>query len=140
EVTVATGDCINYTLNYTLVEPPPCLPDAYEPNDTRDTATFVLPPQDLTVESTNAEDYLDFEVAAGATVTVTVLFTHAEGDIDLYVYPDVGSPVGVSTSSSDNESVTLTNNDAVPATYTARVWLRNPGTSLPCMTYRLEVL
>ena len=139
EVSVASGDCVTYTLNYEIVEPPPCLPDAYEPNDARTTPSFVLPPLDLTLESTNTEDWLSFEVAAGATVQVQALFAHADGDIDLVVYPETGGTIGSSSTVDDNEVVTVTNNEGTPVTYTAKVKLMNPASSEPCVRYTFAV-
>jgi len=89
-----------------------CLPDAYEPNDfisVPEDAPQVWPPgvDDLTICPFD-QDWFRVEVPGGSTLTVSILFSHDEGDLDLRLYDAAYSltvPVASSTSSTDDETI-----------------------------------
>lgn len=89
-----------------------CLPDLYEPNDfflTLDDVPVVAAPgaDGLTICPFD-QDWLQVEAPAGATLTVAILFSHDEGDLDLRLYdPSLSTttPVASSTSGDDDEVI-----------------------------------
>lgn len=113
----------------TVGSPSPCtMPDALEPNIDCSTAT---PLGDGTYSGLAADwtdnDYYALTLAAGATLNADILFTDADGDLDLYLWdPSVacdtnvaGAGTGsgalaVGFSASDDESITYTNTSAEP--------------------------
>ncbi len=89
------------------VAPPPAPAD---PGDTVATSLLVNVPftGDFAIEDGADRDLFRFN-HTGA-VTVQIDFSHAAGDLDLYVYNASGQRVGSSTSVSDNETVSITAN------------------------------
>ena len=90
--------------------------DQFEDNDSDETpaaaplgtdggaATLRLCPGD--------EDWFSVSLTAGQTVTIDVLFSHAEGDLDVYLWapgaePHTDMPAGASDGTADNERVTF---------------------------------
>lgn len=89
-------------------------PDQFENNDTFATARPIAPGfyEDLLICMTSPvdQDYYSIFVPAGATLTTNLFFTHADGNIDMRVYrATVTQEVGFSRSTTDDESVTVTN-------------------------------
>lgn len=92
-----------------------CTDDAYEDND------FMTDPgiQDLPAgtypglmmcgdgASWSDEDFYRLALSNPEEVTVSLLFSHSDGDIDLDLIDDTGALIGSSDSVTDNESVTL---------------------------------
>ena len=84
--------------------------DAYEENDWCGAAKFLTPGTYTDLQMCDGEnDWFGVNVVAGDTFTVTILFSHAQGDLDLALY-DVGcgSSLTSSYSRTDNEQVTHT--------------------------------
>lgn len=109
--------CGNYELDVSLV-PDPCLTtpdDGFEEND--DCASAVPAGSggtNLFVSDTDS-DFYDVVVPAFSTGYMTILFTHADGDLDLYLYDACGgTQLDVGFSASDNEEVSYVNNTASP--------------------------
>jgi hypothetical protein len=146
EVALTSGECQTYALSVDIYAPPPCAEDVYEPNDTQAQAQPTSPPApiDMALTSVSPVDFLGVFVPAGATRTVNVYFSHAEGDIDLQVRrpavpPNLQGSVIVPTGSSsdDDETVTFTNTTADGGIYGIEVTLEDP---VVCTTYTLEIL
>ncbi|MCP5021276.1 MAG: hypothetical protein GY930_05830 [bacterium] len=113
--------CAQYDLNV-QVTADPCVgmaDDMYEDNDTCYTAT---PMGNGTLAGLHVnrwdKDFIELCVPAQSTVTIDTLFTHAQGDVDIYLMPDWAFPCGIGnagylyamgTSVDDNESITWTN-------------------------------
>ena len=137
-VTAASGTCVPYTLNSTVVNPPPCVDDAYEPNDDQLTALSVTTPAELALVHDSEVDWLRVSLFPGQTKDINVLFTHADQDIDVRVREDGGTWVGSGISSTDNETVTITNDGAQQQDYLVKVY---SDYSVPdCVRYTLEVV
>lgn len=81
--------------------------DAFEPNDSFSNAAFVSLPfgwQELVISSAIDEDFFVFETN-GATHAISIDFSHAQGDLDLYVYDASGNEVARSVSVTDGEEI-----------------------------------
>lgn len=86
-----------------------CTDDAFEPNDLISQARTVAPTnggayQNLTVCPGNSDWYRTW-VDQGETVTASIAFAHAVGDLSLYLFDDRGNYYGGSTSATDGETV-----------------------------------
>ena len=81
-------------------------------------------------------DWWAVTVPPGGTLTVDVLFSQAEGDIDILLFDAPGSWVAESVSSTDNESVTAI--ASVSTTFLIEFFLvADPGD--PGLSYSLNV-
>ncbi len=89
-------------------------PDSYESNNSRGTATSLVGQtsgtlSNLTIHNSSDVDY--FKINLGATGTlldyVRVNFTHSAGDLDMRLYNSSGTVVRSSTSSTDDERISL---------------------------------
>ncbi|MFT6107432.1 MAG: hypothetical protein ACJA2W_000338 [Planctomycetota bacterium] len=80
----------------------------------------------LTVSQSDA-DFYSITVPGGATLTASALFAHATADVDIYLYDplvscgDISNYLARGFSATDDETVTWTNTDFFPATYTLEV-------------------
>ncbi len=97
DIEVGPGDCANM-----------CQDDVLEPNDVADDFTAVEVPFDrgnLQLCRRN-DDYFGFEARAGEIISVSLAFTHADGDIDLRLYRgDLDNMIGQSRSYRDAELI-----------------------------------
>ena len=83
-----------------------CVEDALE-DDTQATATLLSPPStDPTQSCLGDDDWFEVSLAAGETVDLDVLFTHAEGNIDVFLFDSTGAQVNDGQSTSDDELIT----------------------------------
>lgn len=94
---------------------PGCADDAFENNDTRQTATPVTLPYDQPTLSScpNDDDWYSFPLAQGAQVQVDALFFHSigstyMGNIDISLYNPSGGFLAASATQTDNEKITYT--------------------------------
>ncbi|MEK6703976.1 MAG: PPC domain-containing protein [Planctomycetota bacterium] len=79
----------------------------------------------LTVKSTN-EDWYKVTVPAGGTVTPSLSFTHAWGDVDVTMFDACGGAlVASSTGTGNSESFTYTNTTGFARDYYIHVYLYN---------------
>lgn len=99
-------------------------PDRLESNDEQNSATIIHQSQlitGLTIHSnpdgSDNEDF--FEFTANGSGSVSVFFSHAQGDIDLEIFDADGNSVAISQSESDDEDVLL---DGLMGTFFARVY------------------
>lgn len=130
QVTLAPGGtCNDYTLQATVIPPPPCFSgnDAAEPNDSCSTAPLLADglTSGLSLSPID-EDWFALDLVPGDEYLIDALFTHAEGDIDLELYGsgagDCSYLIDSSTSGSDNEQVLVRNVSNVPVRVTLRVF------------------
>ena len=99
--------------------------DAFEPNDACLSAAFLSTSNNagLVVKSVD-EDWYQFTLNNGGSMSCDLTFTHAFGDIDLTLQQGCGGPVVAnSESGNNNESISFTNNTGSAQTYFMRVWL-----------------
>ena len=87
----------------------PCVPDAFEPNETLEDAAPVeiatFSPLSICADDT---DWYSIEVCAGGVLTIDVLFSHAAGDIDVEL-SDLGGLIDASDTATDDEQIIFAN-------------------------------
>ncbi|MEZ6006028.1 MAG: hypothetical protein R3F33_17835 [Planctomycetota bacterium] len=148
----STDPCSPYEFTLSMV-PDPCAgvaDDAFEDNDDCATATMVADGTyaGLMLFPTD-NDYFTFCVPNGATVTVDILFTDANADLDLFLreassaycgtgYNGLNELLAYGYSVSDNENATWTNTLGYDATLVAEVDWYAAGTQ-QCNTYDLVI-
>lgn len=126
-----------YTMNI-AANVAPCPQDSFEDNDQDFGAPFVFPGSHANLNvCVGDEDYYDVILSAGERVDVDVLFSHAEGDIDVQLLGFLGIPLDSSTSSNDNESVSYTANNT--GFFTIRVALFSDTGTMPGNPYTMNV-
>ena len=96
-------------------------------------------------------DYYTFMVEDGATLQVDLSFTHADGDMDIFLYPDgrcepfangdVGcaETIACGFSASDNETVSWTNLTGAPQRVIAKVNIWPATSTSDCNNYDMLV-
>ncbi len=87
-------------------------PDRFETNDSLATATDFgvingTSETGLTIHSSSDHDFFSFVARKKGTFEIATQFAHTDGDLDLTVYDASGNVLGSSTTSSDDESVSL---------------------------------
>lgn len=108
-----------------------CTDDSYEDNDTDTTASTGITTGSYTSLRIcpSDDDYYSVTVSPGDAVTVTLLFSDAEGDVDLEIVDSTGTTVAYSDSITDNEWATYTSSTG--GTYLIYVYLyADDGTSI----------
>jgi hypothetical protein len=84
-------------------------------------------------------DWYSVTVAAGGTVTLDVLFLHANGDIDIVLYADdCNTQLAFSNSIDDDEQIVWNNTSGTPKTYELNVYVYS-GSASNCNVYDLVV-
>jgi hypothetical protein len=96
----------NYSL--TVDVPAPAAPgDALENNDTFATARVLTPVDqvysNLSIDAANDDDYYALTPIASGTVTVSLAFTHSQGDIDMRVFNGSQTEIGLADSTTNAE-------------------------------------
>jgi len=117
--------------------------DSYENNDSCSAARAMTAGSysGLVVKryASGDEDWYKVTVNNGQTLTITLSFTHAYGDIDLQLYNACGgSVIASSTGTGNSEQVTYTNSSGASATYYARVYLYNDTRNTYSMTISIS--
>ena len=87
---------------------PPCVDDEFEFNNTQAAAAAItsgVPISGQVCDGVDADDWYEFPVIAGDVIQAELLFTHADGDLDLTLRDENGSVGDVSASSTDDETV-----------------------------------
>lgn len=114
-------DSNSYSLS--LANVAACQDDPLEDNDSSTAAVSVLSlpysRDDLMICGVD-EDWFSVTALAGDSMRFEILFLDTQADLDLYVYDALLNTVGYSSSSTDNELVTLSNMAAT--TYYVRVY------------------
>lgn len=95
---------------------PQCIEDGFEPNDFSDEAVAITAGTHTALSVCGDEDWYTIDVAQGASLQVDLRFIHGPNqDLDVYLYgPDLGEPLAVGDSATNNESVVAANLDAGP--------------------------
>lgn len=104
----AQADQLEYDL-YVLVESaPPCDDDIMEENDFYDEASSISPGdyEDLFI-CPGDDDWFVLQAWEGDRLQAEILFDHAEGDLDLYLYDPEGYLIGISDSVEDDETIAI---------------------------------
>jgi len=89
----------------------------------------------LTICDPPDDDFYELTVVAGATIDASILFSDAEGDIDLRLYSAAGTPLRSSTSLNDNEQLSFT--VIAAGIYRLKVDLYSDAGSIPGNNYTL---
>ena len=96
-------------------------------------------------------DYYEVTVDNGGTLSIDLTFTHALGDVDIFLYapgacvPFASGNVGTTGSltsgfsASDNESITWTNSTGSAQTYSVKINIYPPTTTGDCNDYDMDV-
>ncbi len=87
--------------------------DAFDPNDSFAAAADVgavpgVHLGGLTIDSVDTDDWFRFELLDTDDLDISIAFTHATGDLNLYVTDDVATVIGSGISVTDDELVSLT--------------------------------
>lgn len=83
-----------------------CTDDGFEPNDAQSAAATLVAGAYTGMEVCSGDDdWFAVTLAAGDTLTVATLFSHASGDLDLAVHNAAGTRLAVAESVSDNEGL-----------------------------------
>jgi hypothetical protein len=102
------GDENEYTLDVTVEVAPVCDDDIYDTqgdNDTLETATALAAGSHTGLAVCTAdEDWYSIDLGPNEELTAQIIFTHANGDLELAAFYD-GAEVDSSTSTSDDEEV-----------------------------------
>ncbi len=106
-----------------LCAPIACDADALEPNDSLEAAT-VVPAEGGSWEAlticADDTDWFRLDIPAATSMLIRARFTHAQGDLELFVVDAAGEAVTSSTSSSDDEFLVYDAQEEA-ATYYVRV-------------------
>ncbi len=124
----------DYDLTFSVVEgADTCTTDRLERNDSQDGAETLAPElyTNLFVCDGN-EDWYATEVPAGATMTVSLTFSHSDADVELAIVRPNGSRV-TSITATDNEQASVVAVEG--GVYYTRVYVVNGGTA----QYALEI-
>ncbi|MEZ6019496.1 MAG: PPC domain-containing protein [Planctomycetota bacterium] len=138
----------DYDLTIALVQTDPCVgaaDDSLENSDTCATAYDMGngTTTGLFVSKTDA-DFYSFCVPSGGTLTLDALFTHANGDVDMFLYDPAncgggaGNNLAQGYSATDNEHISYVNTDSVNKTFILEVNVYTNSSS-NCNTYSLVV-
>lgn len=82
--------------------------DRLEPNDDFESAATVEYGRYEELTRSSGDDYYAVSLAAEETLTATIRFEHADGDLELEAYGPEGAILARSDSVSDDETVTVT--------------------------------
>lgn len=137
-----------YDLDVTLVQTDPCVGAADDGLENNDSCVAAVSMGDgvqtgLFASKSDA-DFYSICVAAGETLNADIYFTHANGDLDMFLYDPSncggGSGTGLAQgfSASDDESITWTNTGSVNVSLVLEVsvWPDSPSN---CNTYDLSL-
>ena len=102
----------NMTLHTMATPPPPTSTgDIYESNDNASSATPVTSPasaSNLSIHTTTDDDWFAITAVAGTQYSVTISFTHSNGDLDMDMYNQNLSQVDWSAGTGNSETVSYT--------------------------------
>jgi hypothetical protein len=104
-------------------QPTGCVDDRYEENDSCGAARKVTPGTYRNLQICSGDDdWFGVDLKAGDTMTLTILFTHTQGDLDMSLYyTDCSTEIDSSTSTTDNEQVVY-NTAIADGTYNVRIY------------------
>ena len=81
-----------------------CTPDAYEPNDSIESAIPAMSAQGQ-LNTCGGPDFFAVSAGTGQTVVAEVMFTHATGDVDIRLFDQGMSQVASSAGTGDSETI-----------------------------------
>ncbi|MEZ6015013.1 MAG: hypothetical protein R3F49_07870 [Planctomycetota bacterium] len=117
--------------------------DPFEPNDDCGSA-FTVPSGThvgLNVQASDP-DFYSIALDVGSTLNVSAFFTHAEGDLDLFLYSTAGcaaaAPLASATTTTDDEVLQWQNTTGLPTVVVLEVRIAT-GANDECNTYDLVV-
>ncbi len=85
---------VAYDLSWSFYTPQACTQDAYDPNETSASTITAGPHTGLGLcmttpaGGTDRWDFYTIQVGAGQSLDVNLAFTHADGDVDVYILPN----------------------------------------------------
>jgi hypothetical protein len=91
--------------------------DSHEDNDDMANATQGVSNETGLISAYLDQDWFAIEVCAGGTIDVDILFTNANGDIDLYLIDSESTVLDSGLTSTDNETVSWTNSGSAATVY-----------------------
>ena len=129
----------DYDMDVTIDRAEPvCSDDRFEDNDTGDDAESVdARGYEALVACPGDADYYEVALGAGDTLTASVSFRDAEGDIDLRIENTGGAALASSSSTTDDESASYTATAA--GSYRVRVNLFRDEGSTPGNSYDMDI-
>jgi hypothetical protein len=97
----------------TATQPSGCVDDGYEDNDSCQDAAPIIPGTYPNLKICSGDDdWFSVNLAAGETVTITILFSNGQGDLDMALYDsDCATSRGAGATITDNERVVYTTPD-----------------------------
>lgn len=124
--------------------------DGFEPNHSCSLAAVVMPGsyEGLVVYRSGGQDFFEISVPDAYALSIDLVFSHASGDIDCFLYNpqaiglgcgDMASDLARGTSTTDDEHIIWTNSTGAPATYVLQVNLRDLVGHQSCSVYDLVV-
>ncbi|MCP4872219.1 MAG: hypothetical protein GY898_26245, partial [Proteobacteria bacterium] len=121
ELVADTGSVVGNPYSLTLASAAGCSPDGYEPNDSIAAASPISVGPTTGANACEFElDYYSFGASTSDVIDVGITFPHSEGNLDLFLYDDLGVEVASSESTTDDEAITYT--ALAGATYTIGVF------------------
>lgn len=128
------GTSIFAAAQFTTSAAPTCL-SAFEPNETLATAAPIVSGTTYSAAISTNVDIDFFRITTTVTSNINYVLTGPSGvDFDLNIYNSAGTQIGAGTSTTANETVSLTNQAA--GTYYIRVIGYNGASSSSCYTIR----
>ena len=129
----------SYDMDVNVGGAPICTPDALEPNDTEAAANLLSAGTQTGLTACDTDDdWYAIDLAIGAELTVDVLFSAAEGDIDIEVFDPSGASLGMGNSVTDDETVGPIT-AATAGLHTVQVALFGDSGSVPGNPYDMDL-
>jgi hypothetical protein len=128
------AECNTYDLTIDTA----CTEDPLENDDSSFDANLLTvggPIRNLAIVGSD-DDWFEFELEDGESVTVNLTFAHAAGDLQFSIYNDALDPFGTVNTATDNEATIVTNGDPTPLTIFLKVEM-NGGT---CNVYDIGLV
>lgn len=131
-LTTSSSPSINYDMNITTVPAGTCDDDAFAPNGTSGTAAALSVPTSnqeglyaALTKCEGTEDWFEIDLQNGDSFEAFINFDHSQADLNLEVFDPTMTPVGDGSSTTDDETVTIT--ATTDGTY--RIKVDSPETS-----------
>ncbi len=128
-----------YDIGFAIVVAAVCAPDALEEDDDPVSSPTVVTPPDSFIDLTSCDlddDWFEVTTSGAEILEIDATFSHAEGDIDLFLFDLAANEVDSAESSTDDESM------AYPApgadTYFLQVTLFNDTGPLAGNSYSID--
>lgn len=127
-----------YSINVTAGGSASCSADSFEPNQAQAGAPTITAGSHSNLTSCDQDDdFYTLALSNGTPVTLDVMFSDAEGDIDVTLLDPNGTVAASSASASDNEQITYTPN--MSGNFALRVYLYRDDGSTPGNPYSMSL-